>query len=105
MIDIVRVEDGQDLGFADTAVIKAANVVSVQLGSLEYAPQFGADLNYFLTSGFQIQTASFKAYLIQRLTESQINVSDCIETIESLVSKFSFYVSSANEESQEGLIA
>ncbi len=103
MLDIIRVKDGFDLGLADTAVGKAGNVVSVQLGSLEYAINFGADLKYFLESKFEIQIASYKAYLVQRLTESQINVSDIMEVIRALDTQLNFFVEDAQSTSK-GLI-
>lgn len=104
MLDLVEIREGLDLQIADSVVMKAANVLRVQIGSLEYAPDFGVDLKYFLETGFQIQNESFKAYLIQRLTENQINVSQCIETLEALFSKYTFYVDDANK-NLKGLIA
>jgi hypothetical protein len=97
MMDIVVIEDGLDLGIADTAVSKAANVLSIQLGDLEYEPTFGVDLKYFLNSEIKFQNASFKAYLIQRLTEHLVNVAQVVETVEAIYAKYSFYVGSAND--------
>ncbi len=105
MLDIVEIPtDGRDLGVQNSAVPKAANVINVQLGSLEYAQAFGSDLRYFLNSEFQIQNESFKAYLIQRLTENQVNVSSVIEVIDRLFQKFIFSVDDADDNSG-GLIA
>ena len=78
-MDIVEISDGQDLGLADTVVPKAGNVISVQLGSLDFEPTFGADLKFFLNSEFRFQNQSFKAYLIERLTQHQVNVSSTTE--------------------------
>ena len=103
MLDIVEIQDGKDLGVADTAVTKAANVLSIQLGSLEYAPDFGVDLRFFLTSNLQFQNDSFKAYLVDRLTHSQVNVSDVRETLEALFSRYTFFVGDASE-SMRGFI-
>jgi hypothetical protein len=103
MLDIVKIEDGLDLGIADTAVMKAGNVLSIQLGSLEYAPGFGVDLRYFLQDSIQFQNESFKAYLVQRLTEHQVNVSEVIEVLDSLTSKYVFSVGDANQNAK-GLI-
>lgn len=103
MLDIVQVEDELDLGFGDTATIKAANVLSVQLGSLEYAQDFGIDQRFFLSSDFQFQNESFKAYMIERLTQHQINVATVTETLEALFSRYVFAVSGA-ETSTEGFI-
>lgn len=92
MLDIIEIEDGKDLGLADTVVAKAANVLAVQLGSLEYAPTFGVDLRFFLESPLQFQNESFKAYLIQRLTEEQINVAGVTEVLEALFQRLTFHV-------------
>lgn len=92
MIDIVEINNGEDLKVYDSIVSKAGNVVSIQLGDLEYATTFGVDLEFFLTSEFQIQNTSFQAYIVQRLTESQVNVSQVLGTIESLVERYTYYV-------------
>ena len=42
MIDIVSVSD--DIGLFDSQISKAKNVLSTQLGSLEYEQDFGIDL-------------------------------------------------------------
>lgn len=100
MLDIVEIPlDGRDLVIADSVVMKAANVLRTQLGSLEYAPTFGVDLKYFLESQFQIQNESFKAYLIQRLSQSFINVSDCRDTLDRLFASYTFFVDDAGETS------
>lgn len=103
MRDIIESNDGEDLNIMDSIVAKSGNVLSVQLGDLEYAPDFGVDMRFFLTSEFQFQNASFKSYLVQRLTEHQVNVSDVIDTIETLFEKFTHYVGD-NAQSNEGLI-
>ncbi len=104
MFDIISINDGDDIQIANSVVGKASNVVSVQIGSLEYAPDFGSDLKYFLDSQFRIQQSSFKAYLVQRLVANQINVTQCIQTIETLFQTLNFYVDDANNNSK-GLIA
>lgn len=96
MLDILSIEEGQDLRFADTAVTKAANVISVQLGDLEYAPDFGVDLGFFLQEQLQFQNQSFRAYLVQRLVENQVNVSSVVPVIEDLFTKYTFYVDDPN---------
>lgn len=103
MNDINDTPNGSDMKISNTIVPKAANVLSVQIQSLEYAPDFGVDLKYFLNSEFEIQNESFKAYLVQRLSESQINVTSVLETIESLYSTYLFSVGDANA-NVEGLI-
>jgi len=88
MIDIIEITD--DIGVFDSDVPKAQNVLSVQLGTLDYAPDFGIDLVYFLSEDFQFQNDSFKAYLTQRLAESSINVSSLDITEDSLFSTYKF---------------
>jgi hypothetical protein len=104
MLDIVSIpEDGRDLGFADTAVTKAANVVSTQLGSLEYAPDFGVDLKFFLQDKIQFQNASFRSYIVERLSQAEINVAQVTETVEAFVSKFTYSVGDAGDK-MKGMI-
>jgi trans-2-enoyl-CoA reductase len=103
MLDIVKIEDGKDLQIADSAVPKAANVIGTQLASLEYAPNLGVDLKYFLQSDFQIPVLSFKTYLVQRLLQHQVNVSQCVSQIEALFNQFTFFVDDANKDAK-GLI-
>lgn len=81
--DIVST-DGKDLGIAKTDVARAANILSVQLGSLEYALTFGIDLAFFLTSDFAFQNESFKAYCVERLLAHQVNVVNAIEVVNQL---------------------
>ncbi len=88
MIDIVEITD--DLQLFDSSVSKAKNVLSVQLGSLTYAPDFGVDLRYFLTENFEFQNEAFKSYLLKRLAESSIDVSSVLDTVEALFSKYTF---------------
>jgi hypothetical protein len=102
MIDIVSANEGLDLGTFDTDTTKAANVLSVQEGALEYAPTLGIDLKYFLSADFSFQNASFKAYLVERLANNRINVSSVLEQIESLYSLLTFKLSAQDKTS--GLI-
>lgn len=98
MLDIVSIpEDGRDLGFAETAVTKAGNVVTTQIGSLEYAPEFGVDLKFFLQESIQFQNESFRAYIVERLSQHQINVSSVSETIDAFVSRFTYSVGDAGD--------
>ncbi len=92
MKDIIEVNQGEDLDVIDSIVSKAGNVLAIQLGDLEYAPDFGVDLRFFLQSDFQFMNESFKAYLVQRLTESQVNVAQVIETVDFLFQKYTHYV-------------
>lgn len=104
MLDIIKIENGSDLQLQDSIVPKAANVLSVQLGDLEYAIDFGVDLRYFLESPIQFQDASFKGYLVERLTQSQVVVSDVLTTVETFLTRYKFMVGDANKNSK-GLIA
>lgn len=91
-LDIVSAESGFDLGIADTQTTKASNILSVQLGSLDYLPDFGIDLNYFLDNSIRFQNASFKAYLVEVLASQGINVSNVIEMIENLYSQYTIEI-------------
>jgi len=101
-LDITDVLDGSDLIVRDSIAPKAANVLNIQLGTLEYIPDFGVDLKYFLDNIIEFQNDSFKAYLIQRLIESRVNVVAVEEVIEALFSKYQFEV--GEQQSSEGLI-
>jgi hypothetical protein len=105
MKDIIEVpSDGRDLRVQNSVVPKAANVLSVQLGSLEYAQDFGVDLRYFLQSNLKFQNESFKAYLVTRLTQHQINVVEVLKTLQTFYEQFTFSVTDADNNSG-GLIA
>jgi hypothetical protein len=101
MIDIVS-QTG-DIGLFDTQTSRAANILSIQLGSLEYAPDLGIDLKYFLSEDFQFQNESFKSYLIQRLADHAINVASLVDTVETLFRQYTFNLSPA--ESGNGMVA
>lgn len=103
MKDIIEIKMGEDLKVFDSVVAKAGNVLSVQLGSLEYAPDFGVDLRFFLESEFKFQNESFKAYLVQRLAENQINVAQVIQSVDPLFQKYIYSVGDTKQ-SSEGLI-
>lgn len=92
MIDIISADEN-GLGILDTQAARAANILSVQLGALEYAPELGIDLKYFLTEDFRFQNASFKSYLIQVLTNQGINVSEVAEVIDNLFTTMTFNLS------------
>lgn len=104
MIDIFPPsEEGLDLGTYNTAVARAKNILSVHIGSLEYADDLGIDLKFFLSEDFKFQDESFKAYLIETLAYRGINVTDLAEAVESLFRQYTFNL--AAEESTSGLIA
>jgi hypothetical protein len=90
MMDIVLIDT--DLRILNSNVPKAENVVSIQLGSLEYAKDFGVDKRYFLTEQFEFQNEAYRSYLLQRLSESSIDVSTVTELISALDAKYSFLI-------------
>ena len=98
MLDIVLAEQTKDMRVEDSIAPKAANVISTQLGSLDYAVNFGADLIYFLQSELEFQNQSFRAYLVDRLTQHGVNVVDVLYVIDSLSETYSFEVGSQKNE-------
>jgi hypothetical protein len=103
MMDIVSLTDGFDLGLADTITPKAGNLLGVQVGDLSYAPTFGVDLAFYLTSNFKIQMETFKAYLVGQMILNQINVNDVVETVDTFSETLTWDVGDASEKT-EGLI-
>ncbi len=101
MIDIISV--GTDIGTYDTQTYKAGNILSVQLGNLEYQQDFGIDLKYFLDENFRFQNESFKAYLVEVLANNRINVSSVVDVLEKLFATYTFNI--VPEETQTALIA
>ncbi len=101
MTDIISISD--DLGMFDSQIARAANILSVQVGSLTYAPLLGIDLKYFLSENYRFQNESFKAYLIDRLANNSINVSSVIESLENLYAQYTFKILA--DESGQGLIS
>lgn len=91
MIDIVELTS-EDIGFYDSSVPKAGNIFGAQIGDLEYLPDFGIDLVFFLSPDFEFENAAFKSYLVQRLSEYGIDVSAVIELIRELSLKYTFVV-------------
>lgn len=103
MVDIVQVQNGKDLGFASSDIPKAANIFAVQLGALEYAPDFGVDKRLFILGDIRYEPLSFKAYLVQRLADFQINVTEVREFIERLFTHQIFRIGNS-EANGKGLI-
>lgn len=101
MIDITSIDT--DLNIFDSQVAKATNVLSIQIGRLEYLPEFGIDLEFFLEEDFRFQNESFKSYLIERLANNSINVSSLTETLENLFSEYNFELAAG--ETGGGLVA
>lgn len=102
MIDIIGA-DANGLHTFDSQTPRAANILSVQYGSLEYEPELGIDLDFFLSEQFRFENEAFKSYLIQVLANRGINVSSVVETIESLFNQMTIYIKP--DETSTGLIA
>lgn len=102
MMDIVSFGEN-DIGLYDTQTQKAANILSVQLGALEYAKTLGIDLRYFLAENIKFQNDSFKAYLVQILAGNGINVASLLEVLAPLAVQYNFTLSP--EETSTGLVA
>lgn len=77
MIDLFIDKDGV-LRASNTSLYKAKNVLETQIGHLVYAPDFGIDYNLFFGGEFKIQTATFQAYAISKLSENGVNPLDVI---------------------------
>lgn len=92
MLDALTPIQGKDLPVLDSIAPKAGNVVNIQLGSLDFSPNFGVDLKYFITDEFQFQATSFKAYLVQRLTQHQVNVAQVVSILDGFTQKNTFTV-------------
>lgn len=94
MIDIVGFANN-DIQLFDTQTERAANILSTQLGALEYAKDFGIDLRYFLTESISFQDESFKGYMVQNLATRGINVSSLVEVINALDADYNIKLSPA----------
>ncbi len=97
MIDIVFDEQNVNLKVFDTQVYRAANILSIQIDSLEYAKDLGIDLKYFLSPDFNFQNSSFQAYLVQVLTTWGVNVTSVIETLSTFMTQFTFGITQKKE--------
>ncbi len=93
MMDILSFADGEDITITDNILTKAKNVLSVQSGALEYAPDFGIDITFFLFSPVQMQNEAFKSHIIERLLFYYVNISEITEVFEDLYSSLTIGVS------------
>jgi len=66
MRDITEFKNN-DLEVLDVQTHRAYNLFTTQEGNLIYAPDWGIDLDFFLSKDFKIQNASFESYLLQKL--------------------------------------
>lgn len=63
-----------DLDFLVSELPRAENLITTQLGDLQYQPDWGVDLAYFLDPDYTIQAEAFEAYLLQRIGFWGMNV-------------------------------
>jgi len=103
VIDIIGFTPEGGMQIYDTQTERAANILSVQLDSLEYLPGFGIDLKYFLTAPIQFQNDGFKGYLIQTLASRGINVASMTTVLNALSTDYNFKLSP--QEVSTGLVA
>jgi hypothetical protein len=104
MIDITTFNaTTNDLNIYDSQAPKAGNILSVQVGSLEYAKDLGIDMNYFLSDQFRFQNESFKSYIIEVLANRGVNVANIESVINTLFTQLNIGVSPS--ETSTGLIS
>lgn len=92
MIDIIEFTP-KGMRIEESQTQKAANILGTQLGLLEYAPDLGIDLKYFLEEKISFQDESFKAYMVQSLAQRGINVASLVEVINALDSDYNINLS------------
>lgn len=104
MLDVRDPKIGEDMVFADEATWKARNVLTTQVQSKTYLPNtFGVDLDYFLTSEFDISINSFQSYAVKRLIAHQINVTKVGVVLQDLLQQLAFQV--GDQQKAEGFIS
>ncbi len=84
MIDISSITTGLDMGISNTQAPRAANILSVQIGALEYAQELGIDLKYFLQENLRFENSSFISYLVQILASNGIDIASVQQVIQGL---------------------
>jgi hypothetical protein len=87
MIDIF-IDSNGILRNAEVSLYKAKNILSTQIGSLAYAPEFGIDYDLFFGDDYEIQTETFKSYAISKLAENGVNPQEILtekETFEEIL--------------------
>ena len=104
MIDITSYNSTtKDMNILDTQAPKATNILSVQVGALEYAQDLGIDLAYFMDEKFRYQNASFISYLIETLANRGVNVASVVDVVENL--SRSFEINVTPDETSTALVA
>lgn len=65
---------------ANTVIYKGRNILRTQIGYLAYAPEFGIDYDLFYGDDFKIQTQTFEAYAVSKLSENGVNPLEVLAT-------------------------
>ena len=104
MIDIIGYDAGfNDVTVADTDIYRATNILKTQLGSLNISKalrKFGVDIDFFIQDGLLFQNESFRSYLVQRLAQSQVNVSSVISTFNDFKDELLFTLTNSTAQSR-----
>lgn len=80
MLDIDYKADYKDLIAGDnSAVNRGYNLTQTQVASLYYEPDFGVDLERFISSKYELSSATFTAYLTQQLVLNGITPTEIQE--------------------------
>lgn len=97
--DIRQDSEHKDFSMFSTVVRKAGNLLSVQLGDLEYLQDFGVDKRSFLQSELQFPNESWQAYCVQRLAEFSIPVTSVMHLVSTFFEKNTFSVGEPDQNS------
>ena len=104
MIDMIGFDAGfNDITTENSDIHRAANILKTQLGRLNIykaVREFGVDLEFFFQDGLLFQNSSFRAYLVQRLAESQVNVSSILSSFEDFKDELLITLSNAETQSR-----
>ncbi len=98
LLDFSTIVDGDDLNVTKSEAPRAKSVLDTQLGTLEYADQFGIDMAYFLESELSIQTESFQSHCVQRLLQHQVNVVNVIKVVETFMERNTYAIGSSQSD-------
>lgn len=99
MIDIIEIKEGRDLELFDTETARAANILNTQLRYLEYLPEVGIDLDYFLSEKIEFQNENFKSHIVETLANNGINVYDVVDVVNSLYSTYQINITPKEQSS------
>lgn len=73
MLDIETILNGGT--FKDSDIFKANNILTTQIGSLYFLPEFGIDIDLFFSQDYSIQFESFQSYITDKMVQAGINIS------------------------------